>query len=130
MKLKIHVIANLHKKLYCIILHFVSYEMVFKNTCIKKRKLIFKKLLENCLPKYIASELQLNIRTVQRILNAYREAGQMSPKKNSVCSPELTEKSMSTSQGLAVMCPKMTSKQLKANWSDDHKYTDSQIRSS
>ena len=25
------------------------------------------------------------------------------------------------------MCPKMTSKQLKANWSDGCKYTDSQI---
>ena len=26
------------------------------------------------------------------------------------------------------MCPKMTSKQLKANWNDGQKYTDSQIR--
>ena len=40
------------------------------------RKLNVKKFLEKCLPKDIACELQLNTRTVQRILKTNREAGQ------------------------------------------------------
>ena len=69
--------------------------------------------MENCLPKDNASELQLNIRTVERILKTYREAWQMSAKKNSVRPPMSTEKSRSTLRSLAVVCPQMTSKQRK-----------------
>ena len=76
------------------------------------------------MPKDIASELKLNIRTVQRILKAYREAGQISANKNSGRPPRSTKKSSSTLQRLVypVMCPKTTSKQLKANWSDHHEF--------
>ena len=69
----------------------------------------------------------VNIRTVHRILKADRQSGQVSAKKNSGRPPKATEKSKSTSRGLADMCP-ITSKQLKANWSDGHKHTDSHIR--
>ena len=75
MKLKFHVIANLNKTYYCSTLHFVSYGMGSKDTFIEMRKLIFEQFMENCLPKDIASEQQLNIRTVQRILKAYRKQG-------------------------------------------------------
>ena len=95
--------------------------MDFKYTSIETRKLI-EKFLENCLPKDIASELQLKIPTVQRILEAYREAGQISAKKNSGRPPKSRGKSRSTLRRLAVMCPKLISKQLNANWSDGIMY--------
>ena len=92
MKLKVHAIANLDKTFHCSILHFVSYEMGFKYTSIELWKHILKKFQENYLPKDIASELQLNIQTVQRMIKATRESRQISVKKNSGRFPKSTKK--------------------------------------
>ena len=108
--------------------YFVPKTMGYKYTSLEIRNLVVQKYKDNLSASEIARLILLSPRTVYRILKTYREEGWISCKKQSGRPPKSTEKSRSILRRLAVMCPKMTSKQLRNSWADGQRYSDTGVR--
>lgn len=99
-----------------------------KHTSLELRNLVIQKFLNNYSQKRISEDLCLSKYAVHRIIAAYKMDGRVAVKRRSGRPPKSSQKSQRMLCRLSVICPKMTSRDLKVSWSDGYKYTDSNIR--
>ena len=92
------------------------------------RNLVISKFLEKMPEMKISEQLQMSRNTVHSIISVYKKDGRIERKLPPGRPSKSTEKSQKTLRRLSTICPKLTSKQLKRDWADGHKYSDSSIR--
>ena len=99
-----------------------------KHTSLELPNLVIQKFLNNYYREKISEDLCLSKYAVHRIIAAYKMDGRVAVKRRSGRPLKSSQKSQRMLCRLSVICPKMTSRDLKVSWSDGYKYTDSNIR--